>query len=84
MLTDLSQNATFLLVSDKIRETAQKAKETANDKVLNKTIYQSDVSYVNAMMGLQNNKITLRLPNVQSRKEQVQPFIAEMIEATVS
>lgn len=84
MLTDLSQNATFLLVSDKIRETAQKAKESANDKVLNKTIYQSDVSYVNAMMGLQNNKITLRLPNVQSRKEQVQPFIAEMFEATVS
>ena len=84
MLTDLSQNATFLLVSDKMRENAQKAKDIISDKIANKTIYQSDVSYVNAIMGLQNNKITLRLPNVQSRKEQVQPFIAEMIEATVS
>ncbi len=84
MLTDLSQNATFLLVSDKMRENAQKAKDIISDKIANKTIYQSDVSYVNAITGLQNNKITLRLPNVQSRKEQVQPFIAEMIEATVS
>ena len=84
MLTDLSQNATFLLVSDKMRENAQKAKDIISDKIANKTIYQSDVSYVNAIMGLQNNKITLRLPNVQSRKEQVQPFIAELIEATVS
>jgi len=84
MLTDLSQNATFLLVSDKMRENAQKAKGIIGDKIANKTIYQSDVSYVNAIMGLQNNKITLRLPNVQSRKEQVQPFIAELIEQVTS
>ena len=83
MVTDLSQNATFLLISDKLRETAKQAKELFSEEELNKHIYQSATTYKNAISGLQNNKITLRLPNVQSRKEQIQPFVAKLIEVAI-
>lgn len=80
MITDISQNATFLLVSNKLKELAQKAKETNDEHFLNKQIYQSTLSHKNALIALCNSKVILRMPNVQSRKEQIQPFISELIE----
>ncbi|MBQ4646298.1 MAG: putative manganese-dependent inorganic diphosphatase [Candidatus Gastranaerophilales bacterium] len=80
MITDLSQNATFLLFSDKIREAVHKVKELNNEQFLSKQIYQSPLTYKNALIAMQNNRIILRIPNVQSRKEQIQPFISQLVE----
>ena len=80
MVTDISQGSSYILVSNKIRQQVAKAKENADDKFLSKKVYKSPTTYKEVIVALENKKFTLRLPNVQSRKEQVQPFIAELIE----
>ena len=79
MVTDLSQSATYLLVSKKIREKLSPLNPIENEALFNKKVYKSPTSYKDVILALQNKKFTLRLPNVQSRKEQVQPLISDLI-----
>lgn len=81
MITDVSQNATFLLISNKLRQKIEDKISTFSEQFLNKTIHQSSMIYKNALNALSNDKTVLRLSNVQSRKEQIQPFLAELIES---
>lgn len=81
MITDVSQNATFLLISNKLRQKIEAKLSTFSEQFLNKTIHQSSMIYKNAINALSNDRAVLRLSNVQSRKEQIQPFLAELIES---
>lgn len=81
MITDISQNATFLLISNKLRQKIEDKFSTFSEQFLNKTVHKSPMIYKNALSALSNDKIVLRLSNVQSRKEQIQPFLCELIEA---
>lgn len=79
MITDLSQNATYLVVSDKICKKAKKALAQADDKFLKKQINQCPMSYGTVLNAIKNGE-NPRLQNVQSRKEQVQTFITQLLE----
>lgn len=83
MITDSSKNATFLLVSDKFRVKARAALESNNQKFFDKKFNSNGTTYKIALMGLQNNKVICRLPYVQSRKEEVQPFVSQLFDLAI-
>lgn len=80
MVTDLSQSVTYLLSSDAIKEKSEVMLSSGKETFLNSQIYQSPSYHRNILTGLLNEKNPPRLTNVQSRKEQVQPFISKLIE----
>lgn len=82
MITDLSQGSTYLLVSDKIKAKAENVLSSSKETFLNQQLYKSPNYHKNVLTELVNGKNPPRLINVQSRKEQIQPFISKLIELT--
>lgn len=84
MVTDMSQGITYLISSTKLRDKARYLKNNADSNFLRTTINESTANYNNVLIMMSSEKTTPRLSNVQSRKEQVQPFIKKVIEQTNS
>lgn len=80
MITDCAQGITYLLSSDKIKTKAKKAATNLSDTFANHSLYKSGISYGEIIEGLASEKGILRLIAVQSRKEQIQPFISRLID----
>lgn len=80
MVTDLAQGATYLLASEKFKDCAKEVQKSNNESFLNTQIHKSPSDYKSIMSELIVDKNPPRLPNVQSRKEQIQPFVAKLIE----
>ena len=80
MLTDMSQGSTYLIVSDSLKEKASKLLKENDKTFLENKIYKSPTTLEDVLQSLVANKKVARLINVQSRKEQVQPLIAKIIE----
>ena len=82
MITDSNENATYLLVSDKMRKIAQKALEVGDSKILDTKIQDSTNDVRSSLETLKNEDSVLKLFNVHSRKKQIQPFVSQLIEMT--
>ena len=82
MVTDMAQNLTYLISSDKAKNRAQKAKEDKNKTFTDRELYKSPTIYGEVINTMTHSKAFPRLVNVQSRKEQVQPFMNRLIEET--
>lgn len=80
MITDLAQGVTYLLASEKFKDCAKKVQELDNEAFLNTQIHKSPSDYKSIISDLIDDEAPPRLPNVQSRKEQIQPFVAKLIE----
>lgn len=80
MITDLSQGSTYLLISDKIKAKAENVLNSSKETFLNQQLYKSPNYHKSILTELVNGKNPPRLINVQSRKEQIQPFISKLIE----
>lgn len=80
MITDLAQSATYLLCSDKFKDNAKKVQNLNRESFLKSQIHKSPRSFGDIISELIIDKNPPRLPNVQSRKEQIQPFVAKLIE----
>ena len=80
MITDCAQGITDLLSSDKIKTKAKKSAANLSDTFANHSLYKSGISYGEIIEGLASEKGILRLIAVQSRKEQIQPFISRLID----
>ncbi len=52
--------------------------DVANESVLDKKLYKTDATYGEIYKKVSDNVVP-RISNVQSRKEQVQPFISDSI-----
>ena len=80
MITDLLQGATYLISSSKMKENAQNVADTANETFFKNYVFKSATSYREIIKNMLCDKAFPRLSNVQSRKEQVQPFISKLVE----
>lgn len=80
MITDLLQGATYLISSNKMKENAQNVADTASETFFKNYIFKSATSYREIIKNMLSDKTFPRLSNVQSRKEQVQPFISKLVE----
>lgn len=78
MLTDSAQGVSYLICSNRMKNKMTKVYDVANETILDKKIFKSNTTYGDILKKVSND-ITPRLANVQSRKEQVQPFVSETI-----
>ncbi len=80
MITDCAQGSTYLLASDKIKTKAKNVLDSLSDTFENSSLYKSSINYKDIVEELAADKGAIRLINVQSRKEQIQPFISRFID----
>lgn len=82
MISDMAQNLTYLVSSDKTKIRAKKAQQDKNKTFIDRELYKSPTTYGEVINAMTHAKAFPRLVNVQSRKEQVQPFMNRLIEET--
>ena len=80
MVTDFSQGTTYLISSTKMKENAKNVLESKNEKFLQESIYKSTTQHREILRNMICSKAFPSLSNVQSRKEQAQPFIEKLVE----
>ena len=80
MITDQLQGATYLISSNKMKNNAKNLADSENEAFLKNNIYKSSTSHREIIRNMLCDKSSPRLSNVQSRKEQVQPFIYKLVE----
>lgn len=78
MVTDTPTKTTYLIASEGIKKRAKKLLDS-DDEILNQKIKDSPATYREVFEELQNLPYA-KLPDVTSRKEQVEPFIRKLFE----
>lgn len=81
MITDTPSKTTYLMCSNGIKKRAKELLD-ANSEILNYKIKESDNTFRQVFEDLQKFPI-VKLPDVTSRKEQVEPFIRKIFEQPV-
>ena len=78
MITDSSQGVSYLVCSQKMKNKMTKLFDVANESVLDKKLYKTDATYGEIYKKVSDDVVP-RISNLQSRKEQVQPFVSDSI-----
>lgn len=81
-VTDLSQSMTYLICSEKFISRAQNALIEQDMDFLNSEINHSKIQNAQALLEITSSDAMAKMPDVQSRKEQIEPFARKLIEAT--
>ncbi len=84
IVTDLSQSMSYLICSNNFVEKAKEVLKQNDEDFLNACINQSETTQLEALADMACEGSIPKLLNVQSRKEQVEPFIKKTIETTLS
>ncbi|MBQ2984656.1 MAG: putative manganese-dependent inorganic diphosphatase [Candidatus Gastranaerophilales bacterium] len=82
IITDLSQSVSYLICSNNFIEKAKEVLEQNDEEFLDTCINQSETTQLEALVDITHESLIPKLINVQSRKEQVEPFVKKIIEIT--
>jgi len=78
MVTDMLSKNTYLFCSANFKDHAQKILNQNNEEFLSNTIKDTQITYKDALEQIvQNNEVILK--NVGSRKEQIEPFVKNIL-----
>ena len=81
MITDILQGATYLISSSKMKEHAKNALDSNNISLLYDSIGKNTPLNKEVLSEMHEDKTIPKLNNVDSRKEEIQPFISQLLDA---